>query len=283
MAPIQSGWIKLYRSWFEIIEPTDLSTAILYFYLNSIANISAGEKNGIKVNRGQVLCSLSTIGNALKMSRKSVSRRAKKLSDMGYIVVRFGKEMGQRFTLITINNYNILHDVENNVWPENGHNVDATWTRLGSSVEKNGPPNKNNNNKKKKLAHELSKDNSFVNAGWDDEQNDDKPVVDASELFKIWNDLSADMPKATELTHKRTLQAKARLREKPDLEYWRSVVRKMADSDFCCGRASGSHWRANIDFLLRPDTHIKVLEGKYDNQKPKLEWYETEEGLRGIK
>jgi hypothetical protein len=40
----------------------------------------------------------------------------------------------------------------------------------------------------------------------------------------------------------------------------------MAASKFCCGD-SDRGWSADIDFFLKPDTHVKVNEGKYDDKE----------------
>ena len=45
---------------------------------------------------------------------------------------------------------------------------------------------------------------------------------------------------------------------------WTSAVIKISASDFCNG--SGS-WVATFDWLIKPDTALKVLEGKYDNRE----------------
>lgn len=55
-----------------------------------------------------------------------------------------------------------------------------------------------------------------------------------------------------------------RWREKPNEDYWVGVVRKISASSFCLGK-NDRDWKADIDFLIRPDTASKVLEGKYDN------------------
>lgn len=58
--------------------------------------------------------------------------------------------------------------------------------------------------------------------------------------------------------------AHARWREKPDKEYWGLVVRKINESKFCLGD-NDRGWVADFEFLVRPDNHHKILEGKFDN------------------
>jgi hypothetical protein len=93
---------------------------------------------------------------------------------------------------------------------------------------------------------------------------DDMPS--AADLFATWNNFRGDLPKAQKLTNVRKQSAKARLKENPNLEYWREVIKKLATAPFTSGQ-NDRGWRADFDFLLKPDTHIKVSEGKYDSRK----------------
>ena len=95
-------------------------------------------------------------------------------------------------------------------------------------------------------------------------------VIEAESLLKVWNQNRGSLPEAKELSKTRKTSALARLREKPDLSYWETVVKKLAGSPFCRGETGGT-WRANFDFLLRPDTHVKAIEGLYDKTSPHSE------------
>jgi len=44
---------------------------------------------------------------------------------------------------------------------------------------------------------------------------------------------------------------------------WIETVKKMAASKFCNG-TNDRRWKADFDFLLKPETWLKVNEGKYD-------------------
>ena len=77
------------------------------------------------------------------------------------------------------------------------------------------------------------------------------------------------VPEATdmvrELTKGRRESARARLREKPDLAVWLAVIDAVCASDFCKGSGKDG-WKAGFDWLVRPDTATKALEGAYDNR-----------------
>lgn len=90
-------------------------------------------------------------------------------------------------------------------------------------------------------------------------------------IFDLWNEHSQELPKANALSDKRKKAADSRWSEKPDLKYWQQVIQKIAASSFCNG-GNDRGWKADFDFLVRPDTHLKAMEGKYDNKqsnKPK--------------
>jgi hypothetical protein len=90
------------------------------------------------------------------------------------------------------------------------------------------------------------------------------------DFLEIWNSHRGnDLAPARGITGSRAKHAAARAKENSESEYWTQVVQRIAASDFCCGRKPGSSWKATLDWLLKPDTHIKVLEGQYDNFKAK--------------
>lgn len=93
-----------------------------------------------------------------------------------------------------------------------------------------------------------------------------EPKNDGSALLEVWNKHRGPLPEAVALTGKRKSHAIQRLEEIPDLNYWADVVARMAGSEFCNG-ANDRGWTANFDFLLRPDTHVKVIEGSYQNKR----------------
>lgn len=103
-------------------------------------------------------------------------------------------------------------------------------------------------------------------------------------LQAVWNELKApDQPKWAETSDARKKRADARWRERDD---WPEVVRRIAASGFCRGQ-NDRGWRADPDWLLKPETATRVLEGRYDNRagavKPGAfaqpsDWAEVEPG-----
>jgi len=88
------------------------------------------------------------------------------------------------------------------------------------------------------------------------------------DLLNAWNTHCGDLPKATKLSGQRERAARSRLKENPSMEYWLEIIRRITASPFCTGD-NDRGWRADIDWLLKPETNIRVAEGKYDDRKPK--------------
>jgi len=86
------------------------------------------------------------------------------------------------------------------------------------------------------------------------------------DLMTTWNVLKNKLPKALSLSPKREAQARARLKENPSREYWSGIISRIVASGWCNGK-NDRGWKADFDFLLKPDTHLKALEGKYDNRE----------------
>jgi hypothetical protein len=100
------------------------------------------------------------------------------------------------------------------------------------------------------------------------------PASKPEELQEVWNRIGDGfLPKWKEMPKARRKAAAARLRERPieGPEGWREVVSKIAGSPFCRGQ-NDRGWTADPDWLLKPGTAAKVLEGKYaDRQRPRAD------------
>jgi hypothetical protein len=79
-----------------------------------------------------------------------------------------------------------------------------------------------------------------------------------------------ELPRVKAWTPKRRAALNARIRErlkdgKPadTVEYWRSVFSTVASSDFLMGRKTD--FRADLEWLLRPENFLKLIEGRYTN------------------
>ena len=89
--------------------------------------------------------------------------------------------------------------------------------------------------------------------------------VDTSWLMALWNDLApAVCPRCQKWTAERKRKARARVKDEPDRKRWAAGIRRIAESRFLQGGGDRG-WKADMAWLLKPDTLTKLLEGVYDD------------------
>lgn len=93
----------------------------------------------------------------------------------------------------------------------------------------------------------------------------EKAAAPLPNILSLWNSNRGTLPEAAGMSSSRQLEWFARWQEKPDADHWTELIQRMARSKFCCG-GGAKGWRADIDFFLKRDTPLKLLEGKYDDQ-----------------
>lgn len=98
----------------------------------------------------------------------------------------------------------------------------------------------------------------------DNTNKEDTYKIKAQKFVDNFNKICVSLPKCVRLTPKRIKSISALLKKYSEEEIL-EVFNKLEASDFCTGRSGGS-WRADIEFILREDKFISVLEGKYDNR-----------------
>ena len=96
------------------------------------------------------------------------------------------------------------------------------------------------------------------------------PAVPYASIMDEYNAVCVSLTPIKVMSDKRKKEAKARfLREfRGDMGEVRAFFRKVEASDFLCGR-NGHGWTASFDWLMKSANAIKVLEGTYDNKKPR--------------
>lgn len=90
-------------------------------------------------------------------------------------------------------------------------------------------------------------------------QSDDQLEVD--EIVGAWNALP-DVLHIQKLTDVRKTSLRARLREPTFRDQWREAVDRISKSSFLRGQ-NDRDWKADFDWFIRPDSVIKIMEGKY--------------------
>jgi hypothetical protein len=90
---------------------------------------------------------------------------------------------------------------------------------------------------------------------------------DLSEAIQTWNDMASRsrLPECQKLTKARQSQLVARLKDCGGIEGWKAAIDKVEASAFLRGETGERRWEANIDFVLRESSFVKLMEGAYDN------------------
>lgn len=87
-----------------------------------------------------------------------------------------------------------------------------------------------------------------------------EPIELTPDIVGLWNDNCGPLPKCARLTTKRRVAWRARWHEQPNTPYWQKIIQTIAGLPFYRGELPNKPWRATVDYLLRPDTHVKILE-----------------------
>lgn len=86
------------------------------------------------------------------------------------------------------------------------------------------------------------------------------------DIGALWNAHCGPLPKVVTLSTMRKKLWSARWRKNPDEKYWIGLIERVAASKFCRGETDRGKWVANLDWFLKEPTHVKILEGQYDDR-----------------
>lgn len=89
-----------------------------------------------------------------------------------------------------------------------------------------------------------------------------KELPDA--IVELWNSKS-ELPPVRGISPSRLKTLRARLKDKCFLNGWREAIDRICASHFATGK-NDKGWKLDFDFFIRPDSVLKILEGKYDDR-----------------
>lgn len=95
-------------------------------------------------------------------------------------------------------------------------------------------------------------------------ESDIENDIDYDNVIELYHNLCPEMSKVAKLTDQRKGFINARISEY-GLDRVTTVFRMAGESDFLNGK-SDKYFRADFEWLLRPNNFVKVLEGKYQNK-----------------
>ena len=93
----------------------------------------------------------------------------------------------------------------------------------------------------------------------------DKKINKYNDVVEIYNTYCTNLSQVQKLTEKRKIAINKLLKE-IDIEQFRKICIIANQSDFLIGN-NDRNWKADFDFIIRPDKAVSILEGKYSFKK----------------
>lgn len=100
----------------------------------------------------------------------------------------------------------------------------------------------------------------------------DKKINKYNDVVEIYNTYCTNLAQVQKLTEKRKIAINKLLKE-INLEQFKEICAIANKSDFLTGN-NDRNWKADFDFIIRPDKAVSILEGKYSyKQKDKMDGF----------
>ena len=131
-------------------------------------------------------------------------------------------------------------------------------TTLPSQNDEHNNTNNIRDNSNTNIQQSIITDNTNIN------NKEDTYREKVQQFVADYNSICKSLPKCVRMTPNRS-KAIVKLLKKYSYDEILEVFNKLEASTFCKGNNQNG-WRATIDFILREDKFVNVLEGKYDNK-----------------
>lgn len=264
MARYHGGWIKSHRKLLINGAVKDLIDVGLLHHIFLLANRTESEAQfagkSVILQPGQLITGLNELKlNANQPAVSTVSRRLGKYEQLGIITQRIAKQ-GRLITVCKWDEYQSSEE----------RPINDRETNDKRSINKRETNDKQTINKRELNGEERRKKKEEIKE--DTRANKEQAHLKFSpeEFIEVWNENCGPLPKVKRLSNARRTKIKARAREGPNLDEWRTCIRKIAGSSFCCGK-SDSGWIATLTWLIKnDDNYDKVIEGQYDDRTPRM-------------
>lgn len=239
------GWIKLHRcvrsNWVWNDKPFNRGSA----WLDLLMLVNHQDKkiifNGTLTNveKGSCITSLRKLSERWGWSISKTKRFFEQLQDEKMLSFKSDTKK----TLVTIENWDLYQCSETEIV--------TPKENKSKTEEKQKETNKNDKNDKNEKENNISKD-IYVSSGVDT-------------VIKKWNELG--LSKVVSIKNNRLKMLNARIKEF-SLEEVVKAIEAIEDCNFLKGQ-NNRNWIIDIDWFLRPNNFVKVLEGKYLNKDKK--------------
>ena len=253
------GYIKIPR---RIYEERLWNIKRVYSELDAFCDIYASAytreykyPDGTKIKRNQFPCSLRSLADKWIWNQMKVKRFLQALERKGYIAILSDKSK----TVITILDFgtddtSVTQGVTPPVTPLLHQNPSKQGTSEVVSVTQPVTP---------PVTQGVTyiKNKEYNNNISSSKKED---ATEARKVFDFYNQsvVNTKLPKCIKLTEKRKKSIEARIKDF-GIEKVYEAITKVTTSNFCNGGGNRG-WKADIDFIINPNSFVKILEGKYD-------------------
>lgn len=128
-----SGWVCLHRGFLGWEWYDDINTKVLFFHLILTANHKQKKWRGQVIERGQLITGLMSLSEQTGLSVRSIRTSLNKLKSTGELTI----QTTNRFSLITLCNYNKYQDKENSSDKPNDKRYDKQATNKRQTNDNN--------------------------------------------------------------------------------------------------------------------------------------------------
>lgn len=233
-----AGYIKIHRKllewgWYSIPCVKDV-----FIHLLITANYATSEYRGITIERGQAVFGLDSLSQSLGYSIKQIRTAIGKLKKTGEITVWTNRQ----FSVATINNYDEYQD------------MDETAERTNERQTKG-----------KRRANEWQTEGTQRAVSKEEKEEKEIKKSKYTYIMDDFNRICLSLPKVKSINATR----KGRIERAAATLHWhntnfKELFMRVEASDFLTGKVKD--WRADFDWVLKPEHLTKILEGTYDNR-----------------
>lgn len=257
------GIADFFKKW-EFID--DANITFVFSYLLFLSDENGGIRNAIP-----------TLIKLTGLSRKIIGRTISKLCSTGYLKEIKGKDKDNRLIYITICNYDSYKEQKNGeanclsidgIYKVNTKEEKIERDSLPDKKEKEESNIKNNNKELPIFEKEENKENiSVADATVSESNSDDQRTADEARDFynsKIDENHSGMTKIKSRITGRRKAMLLSRIKEYGK-ESVGTVIDEATKSSFL-GGGGPKGWKADFEWIMRPNNFPKVLDGNYNNQ-----------------
>lgn len=282
----QGGFIKLYRSMLQWEWYDDVNVKVLFLHLLLKANYEEKKWRGNKIEKGQILTTITTLSEETRLTPQQIRTCIKKLESTKEITVKSTNKK----TFINIEKWGfyqccneennkqitskITNKITNNQQTNNKQITNKQQTKQEGNYEKT-PENQGlegiEEEKERKEAKERNKE--YKEYKEREEREEKKNIYQL--IADMYNATCVSLPRCTKLSETREKALRARLR-RYTVEDFKRVFEIAENTDFLKG-ANARNWSANFDWLIKDGNMAKVLDGNY-TCKAKTYQQETAKG-----